>query len=73
MRSLALDARHRVLLVACDGLFDVYKYDEAVTFIAERRLAGDAPAAVADALVDDALKRGSLDNVTAIVVYLDQH
>ena len=52
--------------------FDVFKYNEAVAFVAERLLSGMSPSAIAEAIVDDALKRGSLDNVTCIIVFLDK-
>lgn len=59
------------LVLACDGLWDVMTYNEAVEFIGTRRLESNMSAQqVSLELVDCALKRGSMDNVSVIVVYL---
>jgi len=58
------------MIVACDGLWDHFKYQEAVDFVIKRKKKGLNPTEVAAALVSDALERGSNDNITAIVVYL---
>lgn len=66
-----------VLLLACDGVFDVMTSREAADFIsAELPGAGDGGhgeqqlSLAAGALVREALRRGSMDNVTCLVAQL---
>jgi serine/threonine protein phosphatase PrpC len=71
-REVDLSDEDEFLIVACDGLWDVMTYQEAVSYIAGRRQI-DSPSAlqVSRELCEDAIaKRGSSDNVTVIVVYL---
>lgn len=55
------------LLLACDGVFDVMSDEQAVAVIREY---SSEKAGAARHLVEEALKRGSTDNVSAIVVWL---
>jgi protein phosphatase 1L len=56
------------LLIATDGLWDVVKVDESITLVKEiERTKGRA--AVPDELCEEALRRGSKDNVSIIVVF----
>mmetsp|Transcript_13021 Transcript_13021/g.20101 ORF Transcript_13021/g.20101 Transcript_13021/m.20101 type:complete len:388 (+) Transcript_13021:80-1243(+) len=60
------------LIVACDGLWDVMEDDEAVdavrAHVAKNGMASRTD--VASVLVDEALERGSTDNVTVVVYWL---
>lgn len=56
-------------MVACDGLWDKITYAEAVQMVGEQRRAGLNATAIADFLTREALRRQSLDNVSAIVVF----
>lgn len=64
LASLTLTA-----VVACDGLWDKITYAEAVQMVGEQRRAGLNATAIADFLTREALRRQSLDNVSAIVVF----
>jgi len=55
------------LIVACDGLWDVLTDQEAVALVAA--FAGPREQ-TADHLVQEALRRGTSDNVTAVIVWL---
>ncbi len=60
------------ILIACDGLFDVFTSQEAVSFARERliQLRGN-PAAVAGALSAEAIQgRRSRDNVSILIIIL---
>eukprot|EP00510_Aplanochytrium_minuta_P001445 CAMPEP_0184014972 /NCGR_PEP_ID=MMETSP0954-20121128/6023_1 /TAXON_ID=627963 /ORGANISM="Aplanochytrium sp, Strain PBS07" /LENGTH=247 /DNA_ID=CAMNT_0026295647 /DNA_START=242 /DNA_END=985 /DNA_ORIENTATION=- len=60
----------RFLIIACDGIWDVFTDEQAVSFVCqildEEKISEKE---VAKRLVDEAISRGSLDNVTVIVVY----
>lgn len=55
------------LILACDGVFDVMSDEQAVAII---RKNSSEKAGAARRLVEEALKKGSTDNVSAIVVWL---
>lgn len=65
----ALHPADRFLVLACDGLWDTVTYRDAVVVADRMRRDGSTPEAVAQALADLALARGSTDNVTVIVVF----
>lgn len=62
--SVSLDGGEAALVIASDGLWGVLTDDEAAEVAAS---SADGPSAAA-ALVGEATKRGSRDNVSAIVV-----
>mmetsp|Transcript_7237 Transcript_7237/g.20114 ORF Transcript_7237/g.20114 Transcript_7237/m.20114 type:complete len:300 (+) Transcript_7237:149-1048(+) len=62
-------AEGQFIIVACDGLWDVMDDQLAVDMVREIA-ATDSKDAVADVLVQEAVKRGSTDNITAIVAWL---
>lgn len=72
IRVLKLTPQDEFLLLACDGLFDVFTSDQAVQFAKEALVNHNGnPQAVAEALISEAIDgRKSRDNVTAIVVLL---
>lgn len=57
-----------VIIVACDGVWDVMNDSEAVAFVQKHK---DNKETVARKLVEEAIRRGTTDNVTAVVVWLD--
>lgn len=66
-----LPASDKVLLVACDGLWDVIGDQEACRLASDMVLEqGMSSAQAAEALVDLALDRGSFDNISVIVCRL---
>jgi len=54
------------IILACDGLWDVIKDQEAVDFVVDRIREKEL---VAKYLVEEALKRGSTDNITVSVAF----
>jgi serine/threonine protein phosphatase PrpC len=70
----ALFTNGEFLIVACDGLWDVMEDQEAVDLV--RSFVGDAASVkkkrekAAEYLVEEALRRGSTDNITVIVYWL---
>ena len=69
-RTVQLRDAVEYLIVACDGLWDTLTYQEAIDLFVRQHKAGKSPQEIAIALVDAALKAGSLDNVTCIAVLL---
>ena len=60
------------LIVACDGLWDVMEDQEACDFVRNhvRERGQESRENVSRSLIDEALKRGSTDNITVIVYWL---
>jgi serine/threonine protein phosphatase PrpC len=63
------------LIVACDGLWDVMTDLEAVNLVVaycndDPSYDGQKKSQAADCLVKESLRRGTSDNVTAVVVWL---
>eukprot|EP01103_Thecamoeba_quadrilineata_P002428 TRINITY_DN12389_c0_g1_i1.p1 TRINITY_DN12389_c0_g1~~TRINITY_DN12389_c0_g1_i1.p1 ORF type:complete len:429 (+),score=103.63 TRINITY_DN12389_c0_g1_i1:38-1324(+) len=70
--EIKLCEEDKFMVVACDGLLDVMNHQEIVDFVLQRRNQEDNPRLeiVARELVEDALDRGSSDNVTVMIVDL---
>jgi serine/threonine protein phosphatase PrpC len=73
IRVERLTSEDEFLLLACDGLFDVFTNQEACDYVRRELQAMNGneqdPQTVVDKLVDDAIKeRHSRDNVTAILL-----
>jgi serine/threonine protein phosphatase PrpC len=61
-----------MLIVACDGLWDVYTSEDAVRLARDIFAEGETDESlVAEELLDMALLRGSKDNISAVVVRFD--
>ncbi len=59
-----------MLILACDGLWDMLSDQDALDLLMERFLADGPYETAAAALTDAAINLGSRDNVTVIVVFL---
>lgn len=68
--SKALTKKDQFIILGCDGLWDRVTYKDAVDFVFELLAQKKSPEEISAALCKLALDRGSLDNVTAIVVLL---
>lgn len=56
------------LIIACDGIWDVFRSQNAVDFARRRLQEHNDPAMCSKDLVDEALKRKSGDNLAVVVV-----
>lgn len=65
------DSEDQVLIVACDGIWDVMTNEQAVSFVLRCARSGNSPAEIAEKLIDLCLKRGSTDNMSAIIILFD--
>ncbi|KAL6079657.1 PPM-type phosphatase domain-containing protein [Balamuthia mandrillaris] len=59
----------KFIILACDGLWDVLSNQEAVDIVLQYLLIHNSCEKAAEGLVREALKKGSLDNITVIIVY----
>lgn len=60
-----------VLILACDGLWDVMTSTEAVNTVREIYRSGESNALlIAEEMIDLALDKGSKDNISAVIVKL---
>jgi len=69
-RKVTLTHDDRFVIIGCDGLWDVMSYQEALDFAAAGLASGKPCQAVTEDLVNRALKLGSTDNITALLVTL---
>lgn len=67
-QRLPVSEHDEFLIVACDGLWDVFDTGEAVQYARSHLLKYNSVSGVTEALVDEALRRHSDDNITVIVV-----
>ena len=63
------DVQPKFLILATDGLWDCFSNEEAVDYIKDRL---DEPHFGAKSIILQAYYKGSLDNITVIVVKFDQ-
>lgn len=55
-------------IIACDGLWFKFSYEEGVNYVQKLRKKNTPPAEICQKMVAEALERGSLDNITMILV-----
>lgn len=65
--KIELTSKDEFMIIACDGLWDVMEDQEACNFIVENNLSSD-PQMASEMLIEHALKLGSADNITVMVV-----
>jgi len=77
--DVSLSRSHRFMIIACDGLWDVLENQEVVDFVEERlpqnlgSCTSEILNGICSELVDVAIQRKSVDNVTLLLVVFDQH
>lgn len=65
--KIELTSKDEFMIIACDGLWDVMEDQEACDFIIQNDLASD-PQTASELLIEHALKLGSADNITVMVI-----
>jgi serine/threonine protein phosphatase PrpC len=55
-------------IIASDGLFDVVSYQEAVNFVRKRLAKKVDLSVISKELTDEAIKEGSIDNITVLLI-----
>ena len=65
-----LSPQDDLLVLACDGLWDVVTHQEAVDFCLPLLAQSDDPQLAAEKLAQAAFDKGSTDNITVMIVTL---
>eukprot|EP00980_Cylindrotheca_fusiformis_P008959 scaffold1912_cov135-Cylindrotheca_fusiformis.AAC.6 len=60
------------IIVATDGLWDVFDSNDAVDFVLSLRQDGHQLERISTLVVEEALRRGTYDNITVLIIWLDQ-
>jgi protein phosphatase 2C family protein 2/3 len=60
------------IIIACDGVWDVYSNEAAVQFVHARLRETRSITQIAEQFIDSALQLGSKDNITAMVIVFKQ-
>lgn len=68
LTEVSLNKRHKFMIVACDGLWDVVTDDEAVQYVKNVK----DPKLMAKKLVDLAMRNGTTDNVSVMAIRLQK-
>lgn len=68
LNQIELNPEHHYLLLGCDGLFDKMSPQMVADIVAEGHATGRSVNQICNTLVDQALERGSMDNVTVVLV-----
>ncbi|KAL7711582.1 Protein phosphatase 2C-2 [Entamoeba marina] len=66
-----LTSKDTFIVLACDGVFEQLSYDNVIEFVAEMQKQGKTPQETANALITESIEKGSKDNSTAIIIYLN--
>ncbi|KAL2655404.1 hypothetical protein AAZV13_04G065000 [Glycine max] len=72
LMTTKLTTEDEFLIIGCDGIWDVFRSQNAVDFARRRLQEHNDPAMCSKDLVDEALKRKSGDNLAAVVVCFQQ-
>ncbi|KAE9609218.1 putative protein-serine/threonine phosphatase [Lupinus albus] len=72
LMTIKLTAEDEFLIIGCDGIWDVFRSQNAVDFARRRLQLHNDPIMCSKDLVDEALKRKSGDNLSAVVVCFQQ-
>jgi serine/threonine protein phosphatase PrpC len=64
-------AKGDFFLLACDGVWDVMSNEDVCNYITQQRTTESDLNKVANNLANEAIKRGSEDNITVVIVYIE--
>lgn len=71
LQKFPLSNLNDFLVIACDGLWDIVTYQQAVDIVAAEKGLGTSAEKVAEILAQTSFDGGSQDNISVIVVYLN--
>eukprot|EP01018_Ginkgo_biloba_P003850 Gb_36566 [translate_table: standard] len=68
LKRITLTEEDEFLIIGCDGLWDVFRSQNAVDFARRKLQEHNDPLVCSKELIDEALKRKTADNLTVVVV-----
>lgn len=68
IKMWTINEKTEFIVLACDGVWDVMSNYDVVKFVREKLLQGLSPQTVTEQLVLQCFHRGSMDNISAIIV-----
>jgi len=71
LNTFSLKTVDEFVILACDGLWDKVSYEDAVNIVSAKRAEGLSVTEIAQELVGEAVRRDSMDNVSAVVVFFN--
>lgn len=71
LNKMSTEREFPSLVIASDGLFEVLDNEQVGQFVLKLRMNGESASDVAKALCAEAVQKGSSDNISAVLVYLD--
>lgn len=73
VKHFVVDRPFEFIILACDGLWDVFDCQEAVNFVRKRLSVTRNVEKTAQELIQKAIKRGTQDNTSVVIVTFHQH
>jgi len=70
INEIELTPDDEFIIMACDGLWDVFSSEEAVDYVKDALSYGFQPKQIVKNLGQEALRLGSQDNVTVIIIFI---
>lgn len=67
-RQVKLEPSHEFVILACDGVWDVLSNKAAVSLVRKAVRQGQTAEQAAESLCKRALKQGSMDNISVVVI-----
>eukprot|EP00535_Pseudo-nitzschia_heimii_P008736 CAMPEP_0197180830 /NCGR_PEP_ID=MMETSP1423-20130617/5299_1 /TAXON_ID=476441 /ORGANISM="Pseudo-nitzschia heimii, Strain UNC1101" /LENGTH=483 /DNA_ID=CAMNT_0042630959 /DNA_START=38 /DNA_END=1489 /DNA_ORIENTATION=- len=70
--SVPVEEGDQFVIVATDGLWDVMDSDDAVNYVRLSLKAGVSKTEIADVMVQEAMRLGTYDNVTVVIIWIGE-
>lgn len=71
IKQVELSPEDQFLVMACDGLWDKLSYEDVVGTVLRLRKEGKGATEICKVLVQDAINKESLDNITVVLVFFN--
>jgi len=71
IKQVELTPEDQFLVMACDGLWDKLSYEDVVGAVSRLRKEGKNATDISKALVQEAINKESMDNITVVLVFFN--